>query len=680
MKRSKMFLLILLMCLLLPTKVYALTENEIKEKKEVTIKSIPPKKEMEYYQIMESFNDETGFIIDDCNSTYTVCTIYKSNEGNATEIAKDVKINYEYDENVKKVVDGIMGKIPENGKTFYVEDIYAMKWILDDSEYFLSLPEGEDGSINPIKYSKEYNEFVEYNNFVFEPRMGFDSMFASYQGGTAKFTYNGTTYGFADGIGVRVNHVLYVDDNETDIIGALKTRLSKYFNIKDITMESDYTLMDIVDDEVNYYKDTYNTCVNDKANVANLKQELDTVKAERDAIQAQIDALDAIPVDERTEENNNDLIAKNNDLQLKEYDVMMAENNYNNAQSNLESNCGVLDEYASADAYAKAMKEELLDVNNIHSEFSLFTKALPNLYVITLKDSDLAGLGFIVIKDSSKIVKDDLEVITKDAKSGVTITVTGKENVIPLDTLIEVSKLTSGEEYNKIVSALEKVVNKDNIEMFDLKLFSKSAANYITKLNDGTFEVKLPISDEFKDKNLIVYYVDENNEVREYKVVVKDGYAIFNTDHFSVYTLAAKEAEPEPVFKLTYDFNGGTRQGEKEYVDESVAFGMDVTIANFVDKFGVTPPEGKEIDAIEINGTKTEFGNVYILDKDTTFKYIWKDIVEDEKLPDTNETKGETVPKTFDNIDSYIIMAVISTIVLIGTIILINKKKPINNK
>lgn len=560
MKRSKMFLVILMTLLLLPTSVYALTENEIKEKKEITIKSIPPKSEMEYYQIGEIFNEETNFIIDDCNSTYTVCTISKYTDSGAVEIAKNVKINYVYDENVKKVVDNIMGKIPKNGKTFYVEDIYAMKWILDDSEYFLSLPEGEDGSINPIKYSKDYNEFVEYNNFVFEPRMGFDSMFASYQGGTAKFTYNGTTYGFADGIGVRVNHVLYVDDNETDVVGALKTRLSKYFNIKDITVDTEYTLMDIVNDEVDYYKREYETCLNNKNDLAGLKQQFETAKAERDEIQAAIDALAAIPVDERTEENNNDLITKNNELQMKDYDVMMAENNYNNAKSNLESSCGVLDEYASADAYAKAMKEDLLDVNNIHSEFSLFTKALPNLYIITLKDSDLAGLGFLVIKDSSKIVKDDLEVITKDAKSGVTITVTGKENVIPLDTLIEVSKLTSGEEYEKVVKALEKVVNKDNMEMFDLKLFSKSASNYITKLKDGTFEVKLPISDEFKGKNLIVYYVDENNEVREYKVVVKDGYAVFNTDHFSVYTLAAtgeakEEALPDVGEKVpqTYD-------------------------------------------------------------------------------------------------------------------------------
>ena len=47
------------------------------------------------------------------------------------------------------------------------------------------------------------------------------------------------------------------------------------------------------------------------------------------------------------------------------------------------------------------MKEELLDVDNLDSEFSLFTKALPHIYVVTIKNNDLAGLGFLVIKDSS---------------------------------------------------------------------------------------------------------------------------------------------------------------------------------------------------------------------------------------------------------------------------------------
>lgn len=82
-----------------------------------------------------------------------------------------------------------------------------------------------------------------------------------------------------------------------------------------------------------------------------------------------------------------------------------------------------------------------------------------------------------------------------------------------------------------------------------MKLFSNSIDNYITKLDDGTFEVKLPIKEELKDKNLTVYYVDDNNKIEEHKVTIKDGYAIFTTNHFSIYTLAEQtstvEEQPE---------------------------------------------------------------------------------------------------------------------------------------
>ncbi len=103
----------------------------------------------------------------------------------------------------------------------------------------------------------------------------------------------------------------------------------------------------------------------------------------------------------------------------------------------------------------------------------------------------------------------------------------------------------------------------------------------------------------------------------------------------------------EPVFKLTYDFNGGKRQGESEYVDESVSVGMDITKANFIDNFTVTPPEGMELDAIEINGTRTELGSEYLLDKDTTFKYLWKKVATTEPEEVVVENKDNKIKIVF---------------------------------
>lgn len=657
MKNKKIFLFIILaVMLVLPTKVLALNDDEIKEKKEVTIKSVVPTNDDEFWQMTESFYAETSHTLTDCNASYTTCTVSKvtidENDMETSEvIATGVTLKYEYDADVKKVVDDILKNIPQGGKQFYIEDVHMLKWILDEME--LDKVDDQNMGINPIKYSKEFNSFIGYNNFFFEPRMGDDTMYANFAEGTSQFKYNGTIYGYGH-MATRVNHVLYVSNNETDIIGALKTRLSKYFNIEKIEKDNDVTIDDLIDDYLEQFREDYNLCVQKKA----LEQELATLtdQEEINAKQNQINNL-----------------------------------NYYGPED--------LDEqYASADEYLEAMRDEITDVNSIDAMWNIRSKFNDdnlNVYVVYFsdyKDDDDKPIGVpvFVLRDSSKVFNDDLEVKTRDAKSGVTISNVGTSKKLPFDTLIQVSKLTSGTDYNKVVSAIESLLNnKDAIEMFDLKLFSNALENYVTKLDDGSFKVKIPVSDKLKNApSLIAYYVDENNKVKEYpvtfEVIDNVRYAVFTTDHFSIYTLAEKVEAAEPKFKLTFNFNGGNRQGELEYIDESVAVGIEVNKANFIDTLGVTAPEGKELDAIEINGTRYELGSDYLLNKDTTFKYIWKDAPNEETLPDEKEektdSKGETVPKTFDNINSYIIMLVISAITLIGTIIVITRKKLIKNK
>ena len=50
-----------------------------------------------------------------------------------------------------------------------------------------------------------------------------------------------------------------------------------------------------------------------------------------------------------------------------------------------------------------------------------------------------------------------------------------------------------------------------------------------------------------KDKDFVVYYVQEDGKVKPYEVVVEGNYATFITDHFSIYTLSlAKTINNEP--------------------------------------------------------------------------------------------------------------------------------------
>lgn len=150
---------------------------------------------------------------------------------------------------------------------------------------------------------------------------------------------------------------------------------------------------------------------------------------------------------------------------------------------------------------------------------------------------------FVIGKNTEKMYTPKF--ITSDFRTNVTVS-TDNTNIIPLDTMIKIKELTSGEEYSRIL----KILDTTNSEMFDISLFSSSVNKYVTKLEDGSFEVRIPITEKFKDKNLVVYYVDDNGKIIEYPVEISNGEAVFKTDHFSIYTLA-ELTEGEQIDKET---------------------------------------------------------------------------------------------------------------------------------
>lgn len=154
---------------------------------------------------------------------------------------------------------------------------------------------------------------------------------------------------------------------------------------------------------------------------------------------------------------------------------------------------------------------------------------------------------FVVAKDTDKMTSPEL--ITSDFNTDVTIS--SKSGTIPLDSMIEINKITSGEKYNKIINLL----NITNSEIFDISLFTKSINKYITLLEDGSFKVKIPLKEDQKGKDLVVYYIDKEGNTKEYRVTETDGYAVFNTNHFSTYALGVKqETNPQTLDNITNSF------------------------------------------------------------------------------------------------------------------------------
>ena len=240
-----------------------------------------------------------------------------------------------------------------------------------------------------------------------------------------------------------------------------------------------------------------------------------------------------------------------NELGTKGYNILYVDSDVSNdklletIQNRIDNYIGKgkMTIYASdydVDTYYNEKKSELNQYYEPENEF--YKEEMKELEELKNTSSDgkiyVAKVGnneyrFVIGKNTEKMYTPKL--ITSDFKTNITIS-TDKTNTIPLDTMINIKELTSGEEYNKIL----KILNITNNEMFDISLFSNSIKDYITKLKDGSFEVKIPITEKFKDKELVVYYVDDEGKITDYPVTIEDEYAIFNTNHFSIYTLAEK--------------------------------------------------------------------------------------------------------------------------------------------
>ena len=112
-----------------------------------------------------------------------------------------------------------------------------------------------------------------------------------------------------------------------------------------------------------------------------------------------------------------------------------------------------------------------------------------------------------------------------------------EDSSIPLDTSLTVKNVND-------ISIKDKI-GTENYKSYDISLYSDAKGAKIEKLENGKFTVKIPVPTELNGKELVVYYITTTGEKEEHEATIKDGYAVFTTDHFSTYTLAEKVSNTE---------------------------------------------------------------------------------------------------------------------------------------
>ena len=176
-------------------------------------------------------------------------------------------------------------------------------------------------------------------------------------------------------------------------------------------------------------------------------------------------------------------------------------------------------------------EKQFIDVDKTNGEY----------FTLTLDGEEY---DFFIVKDSEKIQTP--EMLSIDILTDVRINTNSSE--VPLDATIEVEKLDkNSDEYKELMKKL----NITDGESFDFGIYSETAEVYVSKLNDGKFKVYIPLSEEYSGKKLTAYYLKEDGNKEEHEVTIEkiDGkdYAVFETDHFSTYTLATTEDTNPPT-------------------------------------------------------------------------------------------------------------------------------------
>ena len=185
----------------------------------------------------------------------------------------------------------------------------------------------------------------------------------------------------------------------------------------------------------------------------------------------------------------------------------------------------------------------------LNGNYNGTTNKLDSIYEVTTK---VGNKYYILIeKDSSKMTTPKFSVVDEDKN----ISISSNDGSIPLDTIFFAKYVTEGEDYNIIKSK----INGD-FTSIDLKLYSTVRNQNITKTENGKFIVSVPVPENLNGKDITVYYVTSSGELEEHSATVENGIASFETDHFSIYTIAEKidssnDAKSNPKTSDTIMFN-----------------------------------------------------------------------------------------------------------------------------
>lgn len=180
-------------------------------------------------------------------------------------------------------------------------------------------------------------------------------------------------------------------------------------------------------------------------------------------------------------------------------------------------------------------------------------------------------LSFIGEKTSKP--EEPKPVATTDKSTNIKLETTTA--VIPAGTTLTAEKVTTGENYNTVIKAVENDVEK--FVLYDISLVNNNA-----KVQpNGKVKVSIPVPEGYDTSKIVVYRVAEDGTKTKYDVTVKDGYITFETDHFSNYVVGEEKAEETTTTPTTTSTSTTTNNIERK-LDSTPKTGEESNVVTII--------------------------------------------------------------------------------------------------
>ncbi|MBA4686539.1 MAG: DUF454 family protein [Candidatus Galacturonibacter soehngenii] len=211
----------------------------------------------------------------------------------------------------------------------------------------------------------------------------------------------------------------------------------------------------------------------------------------------------------------------------------------------------------------------------------------------------------VKVNDDSTVIEDTEPVVVTEGTPAVDLTdkktkvrVTAQANVLPEGVSVKVLKITSGTNYQTVQTHLESVATL--FTAYDITLYNSSSKVIEPS---GMVTVYIPIPDDYNTSTTAVYRINDSSKTK-LTSTIENGYAVFETNSFSIFTLADTSTVKKttlPTIKKSATLPTKKKSTTPTLGSKKTALaGASSGVAKVIDNLGTTKDQSQQPIVVQI--------------------------------------------------------------------------------